>query len=107
MGDEDAFLAAIGSAPADHAPRLVYADWLDEKDRSKQAGFIRKVLARRQFSISSRKLESGIDWDWVTSVFPEYRLVLLGFPGKRIFDVLEILLRATGSKTKYDVSLSE
>jgi uncharacterized protein (TIGR02996 family) len=31
MTDEAAFLAAIRAAPADLAPRLVYADWLDER----------------------------------------------------------------------------
>jgi uncharacterized protein (TIGR02996 family) len=31
MRDEDAFLRAIAAAPADDAPRLVYADWLDER----------------------------------------------------------------------------
>ncbi len=33
MSDEDAFLAAIRAAPNDDLPRLVYADWLDERDR--------------------------------------------------------------------------
>lgn len=33
MNDEDAFLAAIKSAPNDDLPRLVYADWLDEQGR--------------------------------------------------------------------------
>jgi uncharacterized protein (TIGR02996 family) len=31
MSDEDAFLQAIRDAPADAAPRLVYADWLEER----------------------------------------------------------------------------
>jgi uncharacterized protein (TIGR02996 family) len=31
MGDEDAFLRAIVAAPRDAAPRLVYADGLDER----------------------------------------------------------------------------
>ena len=31
MSDEDAFLAAIAAAPADQAPRLVFADWLEER----------------------------------------------------------------------------
>src|SRR5262245_46200025 len=33
MSDESALLAAIRSAPSDDAPRLVYADWLDERGR--------------------------------------------------------------------------
>jgi uncharacterized protein (TIGR02996 family) len=34
MSDEAAFLNAILAAPDDNAPRLVYADWLDERDDS-------------------------------------------------------------------------
>ena len=36
-----ALLAAIRAAPADDAPRLVYADWLDEHGRPERAAFIR------------------------------------------------------------------
>ena len=34
MSDEAALLAAIRAAPTDDLPRLVYADWLDERDRA-------------------------------------------------------------------------
>jgi uncharacterized protein (TIGR02996 family) len=33
MTDDEAFVRAIVAAPADDAPRLVYADWLDERLR--------------------------------------------------------------------------
>jgi uncharacterized protein (TIGR02996 family) len=36
-----ALLAAIREAPDDDAPRLVYADWLDEQDQPERAEFIR------------------------------------------------------------------
>src|SRR5579884_1935214 len=40
--DEDwAFLAAINAAPRDDAPRLIYADWLDEHGDPERAEFIR------------------------------------------------------------------
>ena len=44
-----ALLAAIRAAPADDAPRLVYADWLDEHGQPERAEFIRLQceLARR------------------------------------------------------------
>src|SRR4051794_488825 len=41
MSDRDALLAAIRQAPRDDAPRLVYADWLDENGDSDRAEFIR------------------------------------------------------------------
>jgi uncharacterized protein (TIGR02996 family) len=37
----DAFLRAILNAPDDDAPRLIYADWLDEHDDPARAEFIR------------------------------------------------------------------
>ena len=41
MSDRDALLAAIRQAPRDDAPRLVYADWLDEHGDPDRAEFIR------------------------------------------------------------------
>ena len=41
MSDQDALLAAIRQAPDDDAPRLVYADWLDEHGDPDRAEFIR------------------------------------------------------------------
>jgi uncharacterized protein (TIGR02996 family) len=38
---EEAFLAAILAAPDDDAPRLIYADWLDEHGDADRADFIR------------------------------------------------------------------
>jgi uncharacterized protein (TIGR02996 family) len=37
----DAFMAAICDAPADDGPRLVYADWLEERGDTARAEFIR------------------------------------------------------------------
>src|SRR6476660_8352291 len=50
MSDSPALLAAIRQAPADDAPRLVYADWLDEHGQPERAEFIRIQceLARRK-----------------------------------------------------------
>ena len=41
MGDDDAFLRAIADAPGDDAPRLVYADWLDEHGQPDRAEYLR------------------------------------------------------------------
>ena len=42
----DAFQAAILANPHDNAPRLVYADWLEERGECHRAEFIRVQLAR-------------------------------------------------------------
>ena len=48
--DAAPFLAAIRAAPDDDAPRLIYADWLDEHGQPERAEFIRVQceLARRE-----------------------------------------------------------
>jgi uncharacterized protein (TIGR02996 family) len=45
MIDEAAFLRAIQANPEDDAPRLIYADWLDEQGESDRAEFIRLQIA--------------------------------------------------------------
>jgi uncharacterized protein (TIGR02996 family) len=49
MNDHEALLRAICDNPDDDAPRLIYADWLDEHGDPRQAEFIRVQieLARR------------------------------------------------------------
>lgn len=42
--DEDALLAAIAAAPLDDAPRLVYADWLQERGHEARAEYLRTVV---------------------------------------------------------------
>jgi len=37
LSDEQAFHAAIAAAPLDDAPKLVFADWLDEHGRGREA----------------------------------------------------------------------
>jgi uncharacterized protein (TIGR02996 family) len=47
---ENAFLAAIRAFPDDPGPRLVYADWLDERGRSAEAELLRvRVELARSF----------------------------------------------------------
>ena len=41
MTHDEAFLRAIREAPADDAPRLIYADWLEEHGRTDRAELIR------------------------------------------------------------------
>jgi uncharacterized protein (TIGR02996 family) len=42
--DESALWGAIEAAPADDAPWLVYADWLDDHERDREAANIRRFL---------------------------------------------------------------
>lgn len=70
MSDEAAFLRGILAAPADDAPRLVYADWLDEQDDPRGA-YLRAEAAwartgRREKAL--RTLAAALDPVWVARV---------------------------------------
>jgi len=61
MSDATALLAAIRAAPKDDAPRLIYADWLDENERPARAEFIRVQCAvARKKSPSLRRREAEL-----------------------------------------------
>jgi uncharacterized protein (TIGR02996 family) len=56
-GMDRAFLEAIREAPEDDAPRLVYADWLEEHDDPARAAFIRVQCELARFPGSERQAE--------------------------------------------------
>jgi len=86
MFDEDAFLRAIVAAPDDCAPRLVYADWLDERS-DPRAEFLRLICAwsaSKNQSANPRldALRQTLDSGWVLTVqfptpfvHPEYAII--------------------------------
>lgn len=43
LDDETAFLRSIADAPRDAAPRLVFADWLQDRGQDDRAGRLRRV----------------------------------------------------------------
>ena len=47
MTDADMLFAAVRAAPADDAPRLRYADWLDEHGEPDYAAFIRQCISEK------------------------------------------------------------
>src|SRR4051812_43794023 len=57
MSDRDALLAAVRQAPRDDAPRLVFADWLDEHGEPDRAEVIRLPIEIDPY------LPSGADLD--------------------------------------------
>src|SRR5215210_6031383 len=71
MTDDEAFIRAIVDAPGDEAPRLVYADWLDEK------GDPRGEYLRREVTLF-RNPSEGYAIDWVLE--PIRRSVQPGMP---------------------------
>jgi uncharacterized protein (TIGR02996 family) len=74
--DEKAFLNAIAAAPDDEAPRLVYADWLDERDRGEEATRQRRFLASdrwlREFAIKHHVYGGIEDWETKEEIAKEH-----------------------------------
>jgi uncharacterized protein (TIGR02996 family) len=75
MSDEAAFLSAILETPADELPRLVFADWLDDRDdlrgaylRAECKWVKRRVRAKRSLSPKLRRLAAPLDPVWVARV---------------------------------------
>ena len=77
--DEEAFLRAISAAPDDAAPRLVYADWLDERG-DPRAEFVRVQVRLRDlpptdpscanFRTRDRELRSVCPPYWLARLDP-------------------------------------
>ena len=76
MSDEDAFLRAIADNLDDDAPRLVYADWLDEHGDPVRAEYLRLLCRVNQTSTVDRlrELAPALDPAWVARVCREYPL---------------------------------
>jgi uncharacterized protein (TIGR02996 family) len=70
MSDEAGFLKAIADQPAERSTRLVYADWLDEHDRPREAEFLRLQIQAAE--INERLIELGgqLDVSWLNAVRP-------------------------------------
>jgi uncharacterized protein (TIGR02996 family) len=56
MDQNGAFLQAILEAPEDDAPRLIYADWLDEHGNAERAEFIRVQITAEHTDDVQRRL---------------------------------------------------
>ena len=77
MTDDRALLGAVLEAPADEAPRLVYADWLEERGDPRGAFLRAEAAASRlprdgpAFAAAERALRAqaaGLDAVWVARV---------------------------------------
>src|SRR4051812_45469501 len=72
--DEERFLRQLLDSPSDDAPRLVYADWLEDQG-DPRAAYLRAELAwagkrggRKRPEAAARRLAAGLDAVWVARV---------------------------------------
>jgi uncharacterized protein (TIGR02996 family) len=67
LPDEYGLVAAVLAAPLDDLPKLVYADWLEERDDPRGA-FMRKWLAARKAGQPRPKPYKGLSKCWMSVV---------------------------------------
>jgi uncharacterized protein (TIGR02996 family) len=65
MATHDEFLRAVIADPEDDGPRLVYADWLDERGDAARAEFIRLQCELSQ--VETIEHDCGEDGEWETT----------------------------------------
>jgi len=107
MAQEEAFLTAIKAAPADDAPRLVYADWLDEQGRHDQAEAIRVECRYRHALARLKELHGSLDLEWANRVFPANGFVIRSFPLDRKISVIKLIREFMGCGLAEAVALAE
>jgi uncharacterized protein (TIGR02996 family) len=85
--NEDAFLRAIAENQTDNAPRLVYADWLEEQG-DERAEYIRLMCESRRIHSRLAEMQPRMDPAWVSQVFNPWCLVLRSFsPDRKIITI--------------------
>jgi len=68
MTERDALLAAILSSPVDDTPRLIYADWLEERGEVDYAEFIRCQVQLARLGELQCKTCNGRGWDSISDM---------------------------------------
>jgi uncharacterized protein (TIGR02996 family) len=92
--DEEALLAAVAAAPLDDAPRLVYADWLQEHGADEEADYVRAVVSLshppedRALVERCVALAEDLDADWRQAVGGRFEVVLHGAGGVHLTTLL-------------------
>jgi uncharacterized protein (TIGR02996 family) len=114
MGDEDTFRRAIRDNPGDDGPKLVYADWLEERGDATHAELIRLTcelnhIRRRLLVVPARIMELGRDLDshWLRDVFGRFRLILHDFKPERRIATIKAIRLVTGYGPKEAQGLSQ
>src|SRR4051812_19383817 len=107
MLEEDAFLAAIRAAPGDDAPRLIYADWLDEQGRHDQAEAIRLEQQYRHSLNRLAELHLSVDLDWANRVFPANGFEVRYCPPDRMIGFIKVIREFLGCGLAEAKSMAE
>jgi uncharacterized protein (TIGR02996 family) len=99
--EEAAFMATIRDHASDFTPRLVYADWLEERGVFDRGEYLRTVVevANRSrqglpvvsFADRLRKLAQSINRDWRERISFPYRVFLESFDPSDLITLVRLL----------------
>jgi uncharacterized protein (TIGR02996 family) len=117
MSDESAFLAALRANPADDTVRLVYADWLDERDEPHRAAYLRAVVDLTTLAAGSpeyadaagRLYAAAVQTDsaWRAAVGGRFDLVLAGYEPTKKVQTIKVIREVTGMGLAEAKAMSE
>jgi uncharacterized protein (TIGR02996 family) len=109
MSDDAAFLATILAAPDDDAPRLVYADWLEEHNSLAKAEYLRLVHSltilpqdapeRPRLVKRLLKVAGKLDETWRSAAGRRFDVIMEGWLGSAMFVVMKAVTWLTGART--------
>lgn len=91
---ETAFLAAIRANPADDTTRLVYADWLDERD-DPRAEYVRLICEARRVLARLAAVRTSVSTGWATAVQPWCRVVMVKPYPTRMISTIKLIREIT------------
>lgn len=109
VSDEEALMAAIDAAPFDDAPRLVYADWCQERGDEAKADYLRTVV-RLMHSPEDRidvdrsvSLATGLDEEWRQRVGGRFEVMGEGLSLRLVAYAFQTMLKIVQRKP-FDLS---
>jgi uncharacterized protein (TIGR02996 family) len=117
MSDEAAFLEALRTNPADDTTRLVYADWLDERDRAAEAEYLRLVVAvasardssdvETDQAVRAVALAAPLPIDWRMATAARFMVVLYGYDLAQKVATIKVVREILGFGLKEAKDFSE
>jgi uncharacterized protein (TIGR02996 family) len=104
--EEASFLHSLIDHPGDRTTRLVYADWLEERNDAR-SHYLRRA---DRFTLLMERVHLAVrdhDPEWVTAVAPRWTLTLHSYPPAEKIYVIKTLLELTGARLAEAKTLSE
>jgi uncharacterized protein (TIGR02996 family) len=117
MSDEAAFLAALKANPADDLTRLVFADWLDDRDEPAKSQYLRAVVdltrtsgGTAEYTDAAERLFTAClqtEGVWRVAAGSRFDVVLERYDPRDKIYVIKILRERTGFGLAEAKALSE